>query len=115
MNIRARCFKIPTQVLVQQSGVNNTLVLPRRDGETFQDLERDLQAHITRFKIERHYLWSHRGVSKTYDFLEDIESASGSISSHCLMHAFQRAAPFRSTAEANATIQSYSRRMSIMV
>ncbi|KAL8887883.1 MAG: hypothetical protein Q9215_004611 [Flavoplaca cf. flavocitrina] len=74
-------------VLEQKSGVNNTLVLPRRDGETFQDLERDLQAHITRFKIERHYLWSHRGVSKTYDFLEDIESASGNISSHCLMHA----------------------------
>ncbi|KAL8881318.1 MAG: hypothetical protein Q9198_001462 [Flavoplaca austrocitrina] len=114
MNIRAGFVKIPAQVLEQKSGVNNTLVLPRRDGETFQDLERDLQAHITRFKIERHYLWSHRGVSKTYDFLEDIESASGNISSHCLMHAFQRAAPFRSTAEANATIQSYSRRMSIM-
>ena len=102
-------------IKIQSSGVNDLLVLPRREGETFRDLEQDFQTHLVQFKIERQYLWSHRGVSKTYDFLEDIASASGNMSSHCLMHAFQRVAPFRSVAEANTTVQSYSRRMSIMV
>lgn len=115
MKIRSRCVKISTQVLDQKSGVKDLLVLPQREGETFQDLEREFQTHLTRFRIERQYLWTHTGVSKNFDFLEDIELASGNTSRHCLMHAFQRAAPFRSNAEANTTVESYSRRMSIMV
>lgn len=115
MKIRARCVKYSTQVLDQESGAKDLLVLPQREGETFQDLERDFQTHLTHFRIERQYLWSRRGVSENSDFLEDIESASGNISVHCLMHALQRMAPFRSNAEADTTVQSYSRRMSTMV
>ncbi|CAO1602975.1 hypothetical protein XANCAGTX0491_006570 [Xanthoria calcicola] len=114
MKIRARCVKYSTQVLDQESGAKDLLVLPQREGETFQDLERDFQTHLTHFRIERQYLWSRRGVSENSDFLEDIESASGNISVHCLMHALQRMAPFRSNAEADTTVQSYSRRMSTM-
>ncbi|KAL9000527.1 MAG: hypothetical protein Q9169_000820 [Polycauliona sp. 2 TL-2023] len=112
--IRTRSTRFLSNVGDQKSGIASLLVLPQRDGETFQDLERDLQTHLAQFSIERQYLGSHRGVSKKTDFLEDIESAPGNISRHCLMHAFQRAAPFRSNPEANTTVQSYSRHMSVM-
>ncbi|KAL8653773.1 MAG: hypothetical protein Q9226_003708 [Calogaya cf. arnoldii] len=80
----------------QRSGVTDLLVLPQREGETFQDLERGLRNHLAQFKIERQYLWSHRGVSKKSDFLEDIESAPGNAWSarHCpskaLLHDISR-------------------------
>lgn len=115
MKIRTRCVKYSTQMLGQESGAKDLLVLPQREGETFQDLEREFQTHLTRFRIERQYLWSRMGVSENSDFLKDIESASGDTSRRCLLHAFQRMAPFRSTAEADTTVQSYSRRMSTMV
>ena len=115
MKIRTRCVKYSTQMLDQESGAKDLFVLPQREGETFQDLERDFQTHLTRFRIERQYLWSHRGVGENSDFLKDIESASGNTSRHCLLHALERMAPFRSNAEADTTVQSYSRRMSTMV
>ncbi|KAL8673620.1 MAG: hypothetical protein Q9168_001975 [Polycauliona sp. 1 TL-2023] len=108
------CSLTKINALDQRSGITKLLVLPQRDGETFQDLEGNLQTHLAQFRIETKYLWSHRGVSKKTDFLEDIESAPGNISRHCLMHAFQMAAPFRTNGEANTTVQSYSRHMSVM-
>ncbi|KAL8775088.1 MAG: hypothetical protein Q9209_000567 [Squamulea sp. 1 TL-2023] len=108
-----QCGSISTLVLNWKTSLNDDLLVsPPGDGDIYQDLEQDLHTHLAQLNIERRYLWSHRSVSKMLDFLEDIDSAPGNLSRHCLMHAFQRAAPFRAPGEATIAVQSYSRRMS---
>lgn len=91
------------------------LVAPRKEGETFQDLEQDLRAHLVQLEIERYDLDSNTSFSKKSDFLEDVESTPENTVRICLLHAFLQAAPFRSGGEATATIQDYTRKMSHMV
>ncbi|KAI4203029.1 MAG: hypothetical protein LQ346_001876 [Caloplaca aetnensis] len=90
------------------------LVAPRKEGETFQDLEQDLRAHLVQLEIERYDLDSNTSFSKKSDFLEDVESTPENTVRICLLHAFLQAAPFRSGGEATATIQDYTRKMSHM-
>lgn len=95
--------------------LSTPLIAPRKEGETFQDLEQDLRAHLVQLEIERYYLDSNASTSKKSDFLEDIESTPENTVRICLLHAFLKAAPFRSGGEATATVQDYTRRMSHMV
>ncbi|KAL8675710.1 MAG: hypothetical protein Q9186_007662 [Xanthomendoza sp. 1 TL-2023] len=95
-------------------GDSNLLAFPRRDGETIQDLEQDLRSHLAQLYVERHYLQFHVDVRKKSDLLEDLESTPGNTSRLCLLHAFHRVAPFRSNAEAQNTIQQYSKQVSHM-
>ncbi|KAL8700997.1 MAG: hypothetical protein Q9224_000709 [Gallowayella concinna] len=101
-------------VIEGEGNVSNLLTFPRRDGETIQDLEQDLRAHLAQFHVERHYLQSHVDVRKKSDLLEDLLSTPGNTSDLCLLHAFHKVAPFRSNAEAQNTIQQYSKQVSHM-
>ena len=95
--------------------LSSPLTAPRREGETFQHLEQDLQAHISQLDVERQYAESGVGASKKPDLLGDIEWAQGNVVRLCLLHAFQKVAPFHSGSQADATIRDYTRRMSHMV
>lgn len=94
---------------------SNLLVSPRRDGETFQGLEQDFRAHLAHFEVEKYYIQSHIDVRTKSDLLEDVESTPQNTSRLCLLHAFNRIAPFRSHTEAQNAIQDYSKRVSRLV
>ncbi|KAL8721956.1 MAG: hypothetical protein Q9225_001470 [Loekoesia sp. 1 TL-2023] len=94
--------------------MSTPLMAPRSEGETFQDLEKNLQAHLSQLQIERHYVESGVGANKGSNFLEDVESTPENVARLCLLYAFQKAAPFHLGSQADTTIQHYTRRMSHM-
>ncbi|MCJ1465838.1 hypothetical protein MMC07_004457 [Pseudocyphellaria aurata] len=90
------------------------LISPRKENETFQDLERDFYEHLTQFDIEKDCEPHSVKLEQESEFLEDIKAKPGRNSLFCVLNAIKRVTPFRSSFEAQKVLARYSQEMSRM-